>query len=194
MSMLPRLFLAFRSPVLGSDEYYVASVAAAILGIGKSSRLQRVLVREREIAGEATAFTFDLSKGADLLVLDVTGRPEVPGETIEGAVADVVDGMRTNGVTRDEVERSIALAETAFVTSMQLAGERADKLSMFATYFGDPSLVNEQVDKYRRVTAEQVTAFARTRLGEDNRASLLYVPINGAGALPATHTAAEVAS
>src|SRR5688572_7561462 len=194
--MLPRLFLAFRSPVFGSEEYYVASVASAILGVGKSSRLQRVLVREREVASEATAFTFDLSKGADLLVLDVTGRPDMTGATIESAVANLVDTMRSDGVSRDEVERAVALVETAFVTSMQSAGERADKLSMFATYFGDPSFVNEQVDRYRAVTAEQVTDFARARLGEDNRASLLYVPAKGArtAAAAETRTAAEVAS
>jgi hypothetical protein len=59
---------------------------------------------------------------------------------------------------------------------MQQAGDRADKLSMFATYFGNPALVNEQVDRYRAVTAERVTTFARERLGEDNRATLAYVP------------------
>jgi predicted Zn-dependent peptidase len=193
--MLPRLFLAFRSPVFGSEEYYVASVATAILGLGKSSRLQRVLVREREVASEATAFTFDLSKGADLLVLDVTGRPDVTGDSIEAAVAEILDTMRTSGVTTDEVERAVALVETAFVTSMQSAGERADKLSMFATYFGDPSLVNEQVDRYRAVTAEQVTDLARARFGEDNRASLLYVPTNGArSTMDEERTTAEVAS
>ncbi|HZO20361.1 MAG TPA: pitrilysin family protein [Gemmatimonadaceae bacterium] len=174
--MLPRLFLAFRSPVFGSEEYYAASVAAAILGLGKGSRLQRILMREREVASEATAFTFDLSKGADLLVLDVTGRPEIAAETLEGAVADVVEAVRGEGVTEDEVGRALALIETAFVTSMQSAGERADKLSMFATYFGDPSLVNEQVDCYRAVTAAQVTDFVRDRMGEDNRATLMYVP------------------
>jgi zinc protease len=174
--MLPRLFLAFRSPVFGSDAYYVASLASAILGLGKGSRLQRVLVREREVASEATAFTFDLSKGADLLVLDVTGHPGVTGEALEAAVADVVDSMRSEGITADEVQRALALIETAFATSMQSAGDRADKLSMFATYFADPSLINEQFDRYGRVTAEQVTAFARARMGEDNRASLLYVP------------------
>jgi zinc protease len=177
--MLPRLFLAFRTPIFGSDEYYAASLASAILGVGKGSRLQRILVREREVASETTAFTFDLSKGADLLVLDVTGRPEVTGDAIEAAAADLVDSVRSDGVTHDEVERAIALVETAFVTSMQSAGERADKLSMFATYFGDPSLINEQVDRYRRVTPDQVTEFARNRLGEDNRASLLYVPASG---------------
>ena len=47
---------------------------------------------------------------------------------------------------------------------------------MFATFFDDPSLANEQTDRYREVTAERVNTFARERLGEDNRVSLLYVP------------------
>ena len=193
--MLPRLFLAFRSPVFGSKEYYAASVAAAILGLGKGSRLQRILMREREVASEATAFTFDLSKGADLLVLDVTGRPEITAETLEGAVADVVDALRGEGVTEDEVGRALALIETAFVTSMQSAGERADKLSMFATYFGDPSLVNEQVDRYRAVTAAQVTDFVRARMGEDNRATLMYVPATPSPTLEVdARTSVEVGS
>ncbi|MFN2564914.1 MAG: hypothetical protein ABR499_07895, partial [Gemmatimonadaceae bacterium] len=51
-----------------------------------------------------------------------------------------------------------------------------DRLSLFATYFGDPSLVNEQLDRYRAVTAGDVSAFASEYLGRDNRASLLYVP------------------
>src|ERR671914_2712456 len=107
--MLPRLFLAFRSPVFGSEEYYAASVASAVLGMGKSSRLQRILVRERQVASEATAFTFDLSKGADLLVLDVTGRPEVSGDALEAAAADLVNEMRSPGLSRDEGERAVAL-------------------------------------------------------------------------------------
>ena len=47
---------------------------------------------------------------------------------------------------------------------------------MFATYFGDPGLVNRQADRYRAVTAERVNAFACARLGRENRASLLYLP------------------
>jgi len=50
---------------------------------------------------------------------------------------------------------------------------------MFATYFGDPTLVNEQVDRYRAVRAEDVNVFIKSRLGPDNRASLLYIPRDG---------------
>jgi len=174
--MLPRLYLAFRSPVFGSDAYYAASVCGAVLGMRRGSRLHRSLVRERQIAAEASAFTFDLPKGSDLLVIDVTARPGVDAEVLEREVAREVDRLRVEGVTDAEVERAVALIETDFITAMQSAGERADKLSMFATYFGDPRLLNDQVDRYRRVRAADVSAFARERLGPDNRASLLYVP------------------
>jgi zinc protease len=174
--MLPRLFMALLSPTFGTKEYYAASVAGAILGMRKGSRLHRTLVRDRQVAAEATAFTFDLTKGSDLLVLDVTARPGVGIEQLEQEIAQEIDRLMSDGVTDEEVERAKALIQTDFVSSMQSAGDRADKLSLFATYFGDPSLVNEQVDRYNAVTRQEVEAFIRERLGEDNRASLVYVP------------------
>ena len=174
--MLPRLFLAFRTPVFGSEGYYPASVLGAILGMGKGSRLQQALVRDRQVASEVNAFTFDLTKGTDLLIIDVTARQEVSPDALEEEVAREIDAVVANGVTPAEVERAVALIETHFTSAMQSAGERADKLSLFATYFGDPALVNEQVDRHRAVTPERVTRFAQERLGDENRASLLYVP------------------
>jgi zinc protease len=179
--MLPRLYLAFRSPVFGSDGYYAASVTGAILGMRRGSRLHRSLVRERQIASEATAFTFDLPKGSDLLVVDVTARPGIEASVLEREVAREIDALRNSGVNDTEVERAVALIETDFVASMQAAGDRADKLSLFATYFGDPMLLNEQVDRYRRVTPDDVNSFIRSRLGPDNRVSLVYVPAEGEG-------------
>ncbi len=189
--MLPRLFLGFRAPVFGSDAHFVATVLAAILGTGKGSRFQRALVRDREVASEASAFTFDLAKGADLMIADVTARPGISAGVLEVEVVREVDRMRADGVTEDEVQRAVALLETTLVSSLQSAGDRADKLSMFATYFNDPSLVNEQTERYQRVTAEQVTTLARELLGEDNRVSLVYVPANSLAENPANAEVGE---
>jgi predicted Zn-dependent peptidase len=191
--VLPRLFVAFRSPVFGSAEYYAASIASAILGLKKGSRLYRVLVRDRQIASDAQAFTYDLTKGSDLLVLDVTARPETSPEELERAVHAEIDRMQSGGVTAEEVARAITLIETELIISLQSAGDRADKLSLFATYFDDPSLANVQADRYRAVTVEQVNAFARERLVPENRASLLYVP-RETGELSATPELAEASA
>ena len=177
---LPRLYLAFRSPVFASDAYYAASVSSAILGMRRGSRLHRSLVRERQIAADASAFTFDLAKGSDILVADVTGRPETSPEKLEEEVNREIDTFMKQGATQQEVDRAIALIETEMVTAMQSASERADRLSMFATFFGGPERLNEQSAKYHAVTVDSVNEFAASRLGPDNRASLLFVPM-GAG-------------
>src|SRR5690606_36463267 len=131
--MLPRIYTAFRSAPYGTEEYYGAAVAAAILGMGKGSRLQRALLRGRQVASEVNAFTFDLAKGADLLVVEATALECIDEHRLSEAVAAVVTRMHDEGVTEAEVERAVALIETAYVTSMQSAGDRADRLSMFAT-------------------------------------------------------------
>jgi len=171
--------MAFRSPIFGSEEYYDASVASAILGMRKGSRLHRSLVRERQIAADAGAFTFDLAKGTDLMVVDVTARPEVSVAQLEEEVDREIESVYRGGVAESEVKRAIALIETDLVVSLQSAGERADRLSMFATYFNQPGLINEQADRYLSVTTERVNDLISGRLGEDNRASLLYVPKEG---------------
>jgi predicted Zn-dependent peptidase len=173
---LPRLFTAFRSPVFGSDQYYAASVASAILGLRKGSRLHRSLVRERQVAADTSAFTFDLAKGTDLLVIDVTARPETGIAQLEEEVEREIDLLYEEGVTQPEVSRAVALIETDLVASLQSAGERADRLSMFATYFNRPELINEQADRYREVTTQRVNDLISERFGRNNRANLLYVP------------------
>jgi predicted Zn-dependent peptidase len=173
---LARLFLAFRVPPFGAPDWYPAHVTAAILGLRKGSRLYRRLVREREVASEATAFTYDLSKGSDLLVVDVTARPGVDGATLEREVAAEIDAFATQGLRPGELERAVALLETDFVTAMQSAQERADRLSMFATYFGEPGRINDEAARVAAVTGDAVTAFARTHLITTNQAALLYVP------------------
>ena len=177
--MLPRLFMCFLSPVFGSSAFYAASVCAAILGTRKGSRLYKTLVRDRQIAAEVQAFTYDLTQGADVLVVDITARPGITGEQLEQEVAREIDVLGADGVTEDEVARAVTLIQTDYITALQSAGERADRLSLFATYFREPALINAQVDRYRGVTASAVNAFVREHLGEDNRASLLYVPRTG---------------
>jgi predicted Zn-dependent peptidase len=168
--------MAFRSPTFGSDAYYAASVAGAILGMRRGSRLHRSLVRERQIAADASTFTFDLAKGTDILVADVMARPETTPEQLEEELGKEIDRFMNEGSSEIELNRAVALIQTDMLTALQSASERADRLSMFATFFGSPELLNEQSEKYRAVTTQQVNEFASSYLGRNNRATLLFVP------------------
>ena len=103
-------------------------------------------------------------------------RPETLPEELETQVNRELDLLVTDGVQQNEVDRAVALIETEMVSAMQLASERADRLSMFAMFFGDPERLNEQSANYHAVTVDSVNTFAATRLKRENRASLLYIP------------------
>ena len=173
---VPRAFLAFRSPPFGDNDYYAASVCGAIVGMKKGSKLYRALVREKQLATDVSAFTFDLTMGRDLLICDVTARAGVKGAELELALNSEIDQIIEAGVTADDVERAAAIICTDIAVSMQSATERADKLSMFATYFRKPELINEQISKYQAVTVDSVNEFMKSGMRRDNRALLLYVP------------------
>ena len=175
-----RSFLAFRVPPCGSEGWYAASLLGAILGMGEGARLPRALVREQRIASDAGAYTFDLTKGADLLICDATARAGVPLATLLEAQVAQVERLRGAGVTAAERDRALALLEASWLLQLQSAGQRADKLSQFATYFGDPRRVNEELGRYQAVSREALDAAAQSLLGEDNRVSLCYVPRDAA--------------
>ncbi len=174
--MVPRIFLAFRTPPFNSEGYHASSLCGAVLGMGKGSRLHRNLVNRLELATSASAFTFDLSVGADLLVCDVTAAPGVSVDALERAVVSEIDTLLNEGVSDQELDRARNLITTELVSALQSAQTRADRLSMFATYCGDPRLLNTHADRYLAVTSEQATDVARKTLHNHNRLSLCYVP------------------
>jgi len=171
---LPRVIMAFRIPPYSSPEFPAVEVAQALLGKGKASRLYRRLVRERRVAKSVVVYAFPLLTGASMLLVWATGYPDTTTTALETALADELEALAQ--AEPGEVERAIALTETDLVSSLEHASERADLLSMFELYFGDPDRLNRELDRLRDVSIEEVRAFAAERLGADNRAVLSYQP------------------
>jgi predicted Zn-dependent peptidase len=173
---LPRVYLAWRIPVYGTQEYYVADVASELLAGGKSARLYRELVRGKRLARSVAAFLLPVVTGASALI----ARGNVPaGEdpaVLERAIRDEVARLAREGVDPAEVERAITGLEARHVFDLQKVNERADQISQLTTYFDDPGLINTELDRYRAVTADDVQRFAAEYLTEENLAVLTYVP------------------
>jgi predicted Zn-dependent peptidase len=171
---LARLYLSYRIPPYGTEEFYAAAVAAQILAWGKASRLYRALIREQRVAQDVVAYAFPIVAGAAMLVLWATASPGVPPATLEAALLREIEAL--GEVRTAEVERAINLIEARRLIDLQRVDERADQLSMYATLFDDPGRINTELDRFRAVTPEAVRDFAARYLGADNRAVLLYIP------------------
>ncbi len=173
---LPRVYLAYRMPVFGTDAFDDLSVAADVLGVGRASRLYGVLVRERQLAQDITVFPFPVVGGASMFTAWATARPGVSSATLEAALLAEIDRLAEEGPGDGELERVRNLHAAAVESSLERAGERADRLSMYACLFDEPRRINEEVARYLAVDADRVRAAMSATLVPDNRLVLTYVP------------------
>ena len=90
--------------------------------------------------------------------------------------------MTREPVSADELERAKALTEADELGALQRVDDRADRLSMFATLFDDPGMINKMLDRYLAITAEDIRAVSEAVFRADNRVVLTYVPAEAATA------------
>ncbi len=117
-----------------------------------------------------------------MLLVWATGFPDGDPCEIEDALAAEMEGL--SSVTDQEIERAVALTETALVRQVEQVGQRADLMSMFDQFFDDPARLNGELERLRAVTPADVSAFVGGFLGAENRAVLTYVPATVKSATP----------
>jgi predicted Zn-dependent peptidase len=171
-----RVFLGYRIPPYGTPDYYVADVLSELLAGGKSARLYRSVVRERRLASAITAMVFPVVTGASLFVMRGSVLPGQPPGPVEQALLEELGALGREGPTDREMERAVTGLEARHLLGLQKTSERADTLSMLETYFGDPGLIETEMDRYRAVTAADVRRFVDEYLSGENRVVLTYVP------------------
>ena len=173
---LPRVHVGFRAPVFGDTRLDALEMAGQILAGGKGSRLNRRLVREERIAQDVTLFTLGFVGGASICAGWATVRPGVDVARVEAAFHEELARLTTELVSEDELARARALTEADELGSLQRVEERADRLSMFATLFDDPALINTMLPRYLAVTPEAIRDAAAEVFRADNRLVITYLP------------------
>jgi predicted Zn-dependent peptidase len=173
---LPRVFIAFRAPVFGDARLDALDVAGQILAGGKGSRLDRRLVRDERIAQDVALFTLGFVGGASICAGWATVRPGVDVARVEAAFHEELERLATELITDDELARARALVEADELGALQRVEERADRLSMYATLFDAPDLINRMLARYLSVTPDDIRSAAAAVFRPDNRLVLTYLP------------------
>ena len=173
---LPRVYVAFRAPVFGDPRLDALDIASQILAGGKGSRLDRRLVRTERIAQDVALFSLGFVGGGSMAAGWATVRPGIDPARVEAAFHEELARLTTELVTDDELARARALVEADELGSLQRVEERADRLSMYATLFDDPGMINSMLPRYLAVTAEDIRVAATDVFRVDNRVVLTYLP------------------
>jgi predicted Zn-dependent peptidase len=173
---LPRIYVGFRAPAFGDPRLDALDIAAQVLAGGKGSRLHRRLVRDERTAQDVALVALGFVGGASICVGWATVRPGVPVERVEASLLEELERLGRERISDDELARARALIETEELGGLSRVEERADRLSMYATLFDDPDLINQMLPRYLAVSAEEIQAVSAEVFREDNRVILTYLP------------------
>jgi predicted Zn-dependent peptidase len=179
---LPMVTLAWLSAPYFSEGDATADVLANALGTGKSSRLYKRLVLEKGLAQSVSATQQSLG-AQSVFTLEAVARPGVTSDALAKELDAVLEEVRREGISQQELNRARTRFETQMLAGLQSVGGfggKADVLQSYNHYMNDPGFLDEDLSRYDAVTTERVRDFAREYLKPDARVVLHAVPVQKA--------------
>ena len=165
----------WRIPAAQEADHPALELAAMLLGDGESSRLHRVLVRERGVALEAGASVNRL-RGPDLFELNVKlasgSRVDLVMKLVEAQLAD----LARTGPTDDEMRKLKNRARARFLFGLQSNLARASRLAELELHRGDAGLLDAELDALLAVTKEDVKRVVAKYLTSARRSTVEVKP------------------
>ena len=184
---LPRVYMAWVTPPIFKPGDADAEIAASILGAGRSSRLYKKLVYEKQIAQNVSAFQNSLLLGS-VFQIEATARPGHTAEELELAIEEELAAVKAQAPIPREVEQARNTIETGIIGGLERLGGFggvADRLNLYSHYLGTADYLEKDIQRYRSVTPASVQAFAREHLATSARVVVHAVPGQPQTAVPA---------
>ncbi len=174
---LPRLVLTWpTSPAFGADDAPLETLAM-VLGEGKSSRLYRSLVYEKQIARQVSVGNYTQEISGEFHV-QVTASPGHELEESREVVDEELERLRREPPSDQEMNRARNMLESQHVHQLERLGGfggKADQLNYYNVMAGDPGVINTDLQRFADVSRDDVVRVANSMLG-GNRVRLTIVP------------------
>lgn len=174
---LPRRYFVWHSiPGYHKDEPAL-DILSFILSAGRTSRLQGKLVYDKELAQQVGSSN-STSEVGGLFQIVATARPNRSLDEIEKEVDAEIARIKATPPTAEEMSRALNSIESSTINGLQTVLGKAGQLTSYAGYVGQANWFQQDLDRYRAVTAADVQRVANTYLGA-NRLVMSYVPRAG---------------
>jgi zinc protease len=168
---LPRVYMAWLTAPIFKPGDADADIVSGVLGGGRSSRLYKKLVYEKQIAQDVTAQQYSLMLGS-VFTIQATARPGHTPEELEKALDEELAKIREAGPDAAEVDRARNVIETRIVEGLEKFGDFtgvANRLNTYNHFLGNPGYLAQDIQRYRDVTPASVKAFAEQQLAPNAR-------------------------
>lgn len=172
---LPAVIQTYRIPAQGTPDYYAVTMLGQLLSQGESSRLHKALIDEQQKALFVGNFPLSLEDPGVSIAFGICNGGVDPKE-VEMSMDAEVAKVQNELISESEFQKLRNQVENDFITTNETVQGIAESLANYHTYFGDANLINTEIDRYMKVTREDIQRVAKKYYTKDNRVVLYYLP------------------
>jgi zinc protease len=171
---VPRLYIQW--PTVGEmhDDHFALDVLGTILSGSRTARITKALVYDEQAAASVQSGQ-STNEDVGEFILMITPRPGHTLTSLEAASEAIIERLKNEGPTAEEIQKAIAGEELGFVSNLESNLGKAFQLADGAGYHGDAGYFRTAYKKTLSVTAEDVKRVANKYL-TGGRVVLSIVP------------------
>jgi predicted Zn-dependent peptidase len=172
---LPAVVMGYHMPGQGTEDYYAMSMLSQLLSQGESSRFQKVIKDEKQKALFVGAFPLPTEDPGLALMFGITNMGVEP-TALEEAMDIETARVKEELISDLEFQKLKNQVENDFISGNSSVQGLAENLANYHVYFGDANLVNTEIERFMKVTKEDIRKVAQKYLTDENRVVLYYLP------------------
>jgi len=151
------------------------NMLTTLLSDGQSSRLYKEIVDNQQKALQVQALPL-AGEDPGLFILLGISNMGITAEDLEKSMDTEIGKVKAELVTEQEFQKVRNQIENDFVTGNSTVVGIAESLADYHVYFGDANLINTELERYNKVTREDLMNVAKKYLNNENRVVLYYLP------------------
>jgi zinc protease len=172
---LSQLVYSYQIPAQGTPDYYAMGMLTDLLSRGKSSRMQKTIVDQQQKAVTVGAFPLAL-EDPGACIMFARAALGVDLKDLETSMDAVIKDVQDNLISEIEFQKLLNQVESDFVTANTSVAGIAESLANYEMYFGDANLINTELERYRKVTREDIKNVANKYFNKNSRVVLYWLP------------------
>ncbi|GAA4448423.1 pitrilysin family protein [Rurimicrobium arvi] len=172
---LPAVIMAYHGAAMGTDDYYALQLLNQLLSQGKSSRFQKEIVDKQQKALAVGAFALPNEDPGAVMMFGIANMGVQP-EDLEKAMDAEIEKVVSTPLTDVEYKKLMNQAENDFISQNSRVAGIVENLATDYTYFHNANLINTELDKYTKITKEDLQRVAKKYLVKSNRLVVYYLP------------------
>jgi zinc protease len=182
-AQMPAFWVSWKAPARRDPDYYTLGIIEKLLSTGDSSRLYQRMIKGDQVALKAEA-SYEERRGPAAFETFVVFKPGTTAEAARKILWSELDKLKTETISQEELVKAQnqvlrGLFASSSYQSLQRSLARAELIAEYGAFYGDPSLIDKDLQAYLNVTPEDIKRVAAKIFTTEGSTTLDVNPTEG---------------